>query len=97
MLYLVIGGFIKITLFFYAAVYGVADIFRFKNPRTLSFPIGMIILFASMVIASNSAEHFKEGLNVFYLYYPVEIIIPSLLFLFAHFQYRKQLKAKAKW
>jgi spore germination protein KB len=95
-LYLVVGGFFKITLFFYAAVYGVADLFRFKNPRTLIFPIGMIILFASMVIASNSAEHFKEGLNVFYLFYPVEIIIPSLLFLIAHFQNRnKQLKVKA--
>jgi spore germination protein KB len=95
MLYLVIGGFFKITLFFYAAVYGVADLFRFKNPRTLSFPIGTIILFASMVIAANTAEHFKEGLHVFYLFYPVEIIIPFLLFLLAHFQNRKQLKVKA--
>jgi spore germination protein KB len=89
MLYLVIGGFFKITLFFYAAVIGVADIFRFKDPRTLSFPIGLVILFASMVIAVNSAEHFKEGLIVSYLYWPVEIIIPIFLLVIAYFQNRK--------
>jgi spore germination protein KB len=89
MLYLVIGGFFKITLFFYAAVIGVADIFRFKDPPTLSFPIGIVILFASMVIAANSAEHFKEGLIVSYLYWPVEIIIPIFLLVIAYFQNRK--------
>lgn len=90
MLYLVIGGFFKITVFYYAAVYGVADLFRFKNPQTLSFPIGFMILFVSIVIASNSAEHFKEGLNVGYLFYPVEIMIPSILLIIALFQNRKK-------
>ncbi|WP_342042250.1 GerAB/ArcD/ProY family transporter [Bacillus sp. OTU2372] len=94
MLQLVIGGFFKITLFFYAAVTGVTDIFRFKNPRALSFPIGFIILFASMGIASSTAEHFKEGNKTSYLYWPVEIIIPMLLFLIAYFKNKKkQLQA----
>lgn len=96
MLYLVIGGFFKLTLFFYVAVYGVVDLFRFKNPRTPIFPIGLIILLSSIVIASNSPEHFKEGSIVAYIYYPLEIFIPFLLFIIAHFQNsNKPLKVKS--
>ncbi|MBM7652107.1 GerAB/ArcD/ProY family transporter [Neobacillus cucumis] len=96
MLYLVIGGFFKVTVFFYAAVYGVVDLFQIKNPRTPIFPIGLLILFASIAIAINSAEHFKEGLNVKYIYYPLEIFIPFFLFIIAHFKNRnEQLKVKS--
>lgn len=90
MLYVVIGGFFKITLFFYAAVYGAADIFRIKKPAMLSVPIGFLILFFSLAIAPNTSEHFKEGLNVRYFYWPVEIIIPMILLLLALFRNRKQ-------
>ena len=89
MLQLVIGGFFKITLFFYAAVTAVADVFRLKDQSEVIFPIGLVILFASMVIASNSAEHFQEGIKTSYLYWTVEIIIPMLLFVIAYFKNKK--------
>ncbi|MCM2534638.1 spore germination protein [Neobacillus pocheonensis] len=41
--YLVIGGFFKIFLYFYAAVTGIDDIFKFKNHRKIAFQIGFII------------------------------------------------------
>ncbi|MCM2531720.1 spore germination protein [Neobacillus pocheonensis] len=88
MLYLVIGGFFKITLYYYAAVVGAADIFKFKNYRNLGFPIGLIILFASNTIASNFAEHIKEGVVVIpiYLHWPLQIIIPVILLIIAFFR-----------
>ena len=92
MLYLIIGGFFKIAIFYYAAVAGAADIFQFKNQRKLVFPIGMIVLFSSITIASNIAEFLKEGLVVvpIYLSWPFQIIIPFILLIIAFLRNRKK-------
>ncbi|MDQ0199624.1 GerAB/ArcD/ProY family transporter [Neobacillus ginsengisoli] len=92
MLYLIIGGFFKVAILYYAAVAGAADIFNFKNQRKLGFPIGVIILFASMTIASSYAEHIKEGLKfvTVYLHWPFQIIIPCILLMIAFFRNRKK-------
>lgn len=92
MLYLVIGGFFKISIFYYAAVLGMADVFNFKDQRKLVFPVGLIILFASMVIASNFAEHIQEGLKFvpIYLHWPFQIISPVILLIIAYFRNRKK-------
>jgi spore germination protein KB len=94
MLYLVIGGFFKISIFYYAAVAGTADIFQFKTQQRLSFPIGFIILTASITIASNYAEHIKEGLTFapIYLHWPFQIIIPCILLVIAFFRNRSKQK-----
>jgi spore germination protein KB len=92
MLYLIVGGFFKITLFFYAGVAGAADIFKFDKLRNLSLPLGAFVLFASVTIASNYAEHIKEGLRIvpIYLHWPFQIIIPSMLLVIAFFRNRKK-------
>lgn len=92
MLYLMIGGFFKITLFFYAAVIGATDIFGIKDHKKLTIPIGLIILFASMTIASNFAEHIKEGLIIvpIILHWPFQIIFPFFLLIIAFFRNRKK-------
>jgi spore germination protein KB len=94
MLYLIIGGFFKIAIYYYAAVAGAADIFQFSNQRKLGFPMGIIVLFASITIASNYSEHIKEGLVVvpLYLHWPFQIIIPSMLLILAFFRNRKKKK-----
>ncbi|MBT2727781.1 GerAB/ArcD/ProY family transporter [Bacillus sp. ISL-75] len=95
MLYLIIGGFFKIAIYYYAAVAGAADIFQLKNQRKLGFPLGIIVLFASVTIASNYSEHIKEGLVVVptYLHWPFQIIIPSMLLIIAFFRNRKKKKS----
>ncbi|MDN3015282.1 GerAB/ArcD/ProY family transporter [Paenibacillus sp. BSR1-1] len=92
MLYLVIGGFFKIAIYYYAAVAGAADIFNFKNQRKLGFPIGVLVLFSSVTIASSYAEHIREGLDVvtIYLHWPFQIIIPCMLLILAFFRNRKK-------
>ncbi|WP_160718992.1 GerAB/ArcD/ProY family transporter [Bacillus sp. USDA818B3_A] len=96
MLYLVIGGFFKISLFFYAAVAGTADIFGYKQQSKLSFPMGAVVLFSSITIASNYAEHIKEGLEIvpIYLHWPFQIILPSMLLIIAFFRNRKKATEK---
>ncbi|WP_026567304.1 GerAB/ArcD/ProY family transporter [Bacillus sp. UNC41MFS5] len=86
MLYLVIGGFFKITLYFYAAVSGTADLFQFSSHQKLSFPIGLIILFGSVTVAANYSEHVFEGSKILplYLHYPLQIIIPVTLLCIAY-------------
>jgi spore germination protein KB len=85
MLYLTVGGFIKIGVFFYAAVVGTADLFKLKDQKKIIFPIGLLIIFASGAIASNYSEDIKEGLEVvpIYLHWPFQIIIPGILLIIA--------------
>ncbi|WP_342430820.1 GerAB/ArcD/ProY family transporter [Neobacillus sp. FSL H8-0543] len=92
MLYLVIGCFFKITLYYYAAVAGATDIFGIKDHRKIGFPIGLMILFASITIAANYTEHIREGLEVvtIYLHWPLQIFIPCLLLVIAFFRNKKK-------
>ena len=97
MLYLIIGGFFKIAIFFYAAVAGTADIFQIKNQRKLGLPIGIIVLFGSITIAPNIAEFFQEGLVIVpvYLSWPFQIIIPFILLIIAVLRNRKKKTSSA--
>ncbi|SDE43413.1 spore germination protein KB [Priestia aryabhattai B8W22] len=92
MIALVIGGFFKISVLFYAAVIGTANLFKVKSPSQLSYPIGLIILFMSLAISRNFQEHLYEGLGIeiFVLYIPLSTIIPPLLLLVAFLKNRKQ-------
>ncbi|MFE4029791.1 GerAB/ArcD/ProY family transporter [Priestia sp. YIM B13551] len=92
MLALIITIFFKICVLFYAAVVGTASLFKVKSPSRLSYPLGLIILFLSITIASNLQEHNYEGLKMamFTIHIPLLGIIPPLLLLVAFFKNRKK-------
>ena len=92
MLALVIGIFFKISMLFYAAVIGSASLFKVKSPSRLSYPLGLVVLFMSMTIASNFQEHIQEGLEIaiFVLHLPLFVIIPILLLLIAFLKNRSK-------
>ncbi|MFC5467268.1 GerAB/ArcD/ProY family transporter [Cohnella suwonensis] len=77
---LIIGDFFKVAVFYYVAVLGAADLFRLKDHRKLVYPVGLILLFLSIIIANNFPEHIEEGnfalSSVFLLF---GIILPLLL------------------
>jgi spore germination protein KB len=81
MLAVIIGGFFKISVFFYAVVIGTANLFNVKEPSQLAYPFGLVILLLSITIASNFSEHIQEGLRVvpLVLHLPFQVIIPLLL------------------
>jgi spore germination protein KB len=91
---LVIGGFIKISLFFYAAAIGAAEIFRISDYKKLVYLLAPIIIIASLSIADNIFEHAQEGLKIvpIYLHLPLQVVIPILLLIIAFFKNRKKQK-----
>lgn len=92
---MLIGMFFKISLFFYVAIIGLVDLFHFEKHQHILFPMGIILIFLSMAIASNFSEHIEEGLDV--IQYPVHmpfmLIIPLLMLIVANI--RKHFKKKA--
>ncbi|TFH60079.1 GerAB/ArcD/ProY family transporter [Peribacillus frigoritolerans] len=89
---LMIGGFIKISVFTYVAVTGTANVFNVKQPSRLAYPVGFVILLSSIIIASSFTEHIHEGLGAvpIYIHLPFQVIIPLLLLIIAFFKNRKK-------
>lgn len=87
----VICIYFKVSIYFYAAVASTAVIFKIKEPSRLTYPMGMVILFISVTIASSYAEHLKEGLKFVtrYLHPFFLIVIPLLLLGIAFLKNRK--------
>ncbi|WP_374717831.1 GerAB/ArcD/ProY family transporter [Neobacillus sp.] len=92
MIYLVIAGFFKVTIFYYAAVAGSADLFQLKNQRIITYPIGLLILIASLTIAESYSEHVEEGLKYapYFIHWPMQIILPIILLIIAFIRYNKK-------
>jgi spore germination protein KB len=74
------GNFIKIALFFYAAMLAAADVFSIKKQNILAIPIGILILFLSEKIAESFPEHLEQGKWALFYIHPVfSFAIPLLL------------------
>ncbi|WP_199620275.1 GerAB/ArcD/ProY family transporter [Paenibacillus alkalitolerans] len=58
---LIIGDFFKVAVYFYAAVMGAADLFQVRDYRRLVYPVGIIIIYISMMIAGSFLEQIEEG------------------------------------
>lgn len=76
---MMIGIFIKVSLFFYGGLKGIEYITK-RPYRPFIFPIGILISLFSIFIASNFAEHTKEGLQFvpMFLHMPFQIGIPAV-------------------
>ncbi|MFB9760568.1 GerAB/ArcD/ProY family transporter [Ectobacillus funiculus] len=99
---LLITVFFKASIFFYSAVIGIVDLFKLKNHQQIVLPVGIILIFLSIVIASDFAEHLEEGFVItgYYLHIPFLMIIPLLMLLVAiirnRFKKVKDKKIKSK-
>jgi spore germination protein KB len=91
----VLGGFFKISVFFYVAVAGTANLFNIKESARLAYPMGVVLLLLSIMIASNFLEHVQEGLQGVPLrvHLPFQVIIPVFLLIIAFFKNIKKSKA----
>lgn len=85
---MVLGGFMKVAVFFFCAVIGASDLFRVKKRDQLTYPIAVIIVLSSVWMAPNYLEHYKEGLDVvpYYLHVPLQIVVPIALLAIAIIQ-----------
>ncbi|WP_129730480.1 GerAB/ArcD/ProY family transporter [Ectobacillus funiculus] len=91
---LIICVFFKITVFFYAAIIGITNMFKIKKRIYPIGLVGIIILIASILMASNTIQHLDTGTKILpvYLFIPLQIVFP--LFLLAVTWIRKKLNVK---
>ncbi|KQL32779.1 hypothetical protein AN960_22670 [Bacillus sp. FJAT-25509] len=75
--------FVKITIYFYCAVSGTADLFGIKESKQLVYPTSVIMLVCSMWMTTNYLALRNEASDVvpFLLQIPLQIIIPICLLL----------------
>jgi spore germination protein KB len=74
--------FFKCSIFMYAAVIGIVDLFKLKNHQEILLPVGGIIIISAMMIATNFSGYIEEaqkGLR--YLVYLFFIILPLFMLL----------------
>ncbi|MGG3451163.1 GerAB/ArcD/ProY family transporter [Domibacillus aminovorans] len=91
-LFVMIGGFLKISIFFYVAVMGASHLFQVKHPSRLAYPMGIVVLLVSIVTASNYAEYDQQWRVVVgpYIDRSFQVIIPVLLLIIAFLKNRKK-------
>lgn len=78
---LMIGGFVKITLFMYAAVLCFKEIYRVEEETKLIIPLGIATVALGHFMANTYIRHLQIGLEIIpmYVHIPAQIIIPLLL------------------
>lgn len=82
-LIMVVGGFIKISLFTYGAMLGTAQLTKIKEPTKLAIPFSIITFITSLLIAKNYPQHIYIGqtLTLTYVHLPLVVFIPILALL----------------
>jgi len=95
---LLILMFFKISILFYGAVIGMVDLFKLKNHQQILLPAGIILIFLSMAIASNFAEHIEEGQNTaqYFIFPPIMVIIPLVMLLVSRIRNGFKKKDRSK-
>jgi spore germination protein KB len=89
---MMLGIFIKVSLFFFGGLKGLEYVFNIPY-RYFTLPIGMMIAVLSILISANYAEHIEEGIRFvpLYMHMPLQIGIPGLLALLVLWK-KKQAK-----
>jgi spore germination protein KB len=92
---LIIGGFIKILLFFYAGIHGIRDLFAMKQRKQTRYMLSIfapLIALYSVAMAPSVPEHIDVGLKQvpYYLHIPMQTGIPVLLAMIAFAKQRLQ-------
>jgi len=85
---MIFGGFVKLSIYTYCAVSGAADLFNVKSSSQLIYPISVVILISSLLMASNHIEHRNEGFGSvpYFLHYPLHVFIPITLLIISWIQ-----------
>ncbi|MFP3727414.1 GerAB/ArcD/ProY family transporter [Priestia filamentosa] len=78
---LLITIFFKASIYLYAAVIGLADLFKLNTYRQVLLPMGTTVIFLSLTMASSFSEQGEEGFFYHYISIALLIVIPLLMLL----------------
>lgn len=95
---LLLTVFFKAAIFLYSAVIGIVDLFKLKSHQQIILPVGIILIFTSMTIASSFSEHLEEGFDaaIKYIHTPFFILIPLLMLVISLLKNYIKKKASTK-
>lgn len=88
---LILGGFFKISIFFYAGVSGMKELFSIQKKKHILFLVtsfAIVVTTYSLNMASSFTRHIEVGLQQvpYYLHLPFQIGIPILLLVITWFK-----------
>jgi spore germination protein KB len=87
---IMLGVFIKGSLFFYGGLKGLEYIFNLPY-RYFALPVSMIISLFSVLVSVDFADHLQEGVQMvpYFLHLPLQYILPFTLFLIVLWKQRQ--------
>lgn len=92
----IVGAFVKISLFYYAAVLGTAQWLKLSSYRIIIWPFAIIIVELAYWSIPNSAEYTSYLMKVLPFYGPfAQVILPLFLLLLAVFRKKGQKQTKS--
>lgn len=85
----IIGGFIKILIFFYASITGLAELFHVTSYQKLIIPVMMVVYFVSVFFMKNFIIHIYIGLKIipFSLHLLFQGIAPLVLLIILYMRW----------
>lgn len=92
----IIGGLIKISIFSYAGITGLADLFKIKKEQKVIFPFLLIVYLISVFFMKNFIIHLHIGLKIVPLYIHLffQYLIPIMGFLILLFRFFLRKRSK---
>ncbi|SHH11996.1 GerAB/ArcD/ProY family transporter [Clostridium grantii] len=93
---MLIGGFFKFTIFFYAGVSCFSTLFKLKDYRRILIPVGLVTLYVSFYTMPNILVQKWVGpeITAKYINIPLQIAIPSSLLIISMLKNYKVNKTK---
>lgn len=89
----IFSGFIKICICLYTTSCGLTRMFKLKEERTLTAPLGVLMMVFSLFLFSDTMEMFIWASKIYKFYaLPFQVIIPIILWISAEIKSRR-LKA----
>ncbi|WP_185897215.1 GerAB/ArcD/ProY family transporter [Paenibacillus zeisoli] len=92
---LIIDDFFKVGIYFYVALIGTADLFKIAY-RKLIYPMALLVLLISLVVAKSLPEHLEEGAEILYRIDPFFFVVIPLILYIAGWIYKWRTASKKK-
>jgi len=80
---MIVTAYIKVTIYFFAAVRSIQLLLNMSSSRRLVLPVAFVTYSLGMTMATNINEHLYVGIHIFPLtvWVPLLIVLPTVLFI----------------
>ena len=94
--FVMFGIIVKVSIFFYGGLKGL-ELLTKKPYRSMTFSMGTIIAFVSIMISKNYREHIEEGLKIIplYIHIPFQFVFPFIVLPFLLWKVKKKQKKES--